>query len=119
MGGTVGTYRHARMGAANDDVDIIVACRNTDLVVGTMCGKHAIGAEHRNLAAQGHTRCHRHGVLLGDTHREESLGERILEEVHTHRSGNISPQANDTFVFLGRSQHAFAESLLGSFVSFV
>ena len=52
VGSTVGAYRHTCVGAADDDMNVVVTGRDTDLVVGPMGGKYAVGAKHRYLTAQ-------------------------------------------------------------------
>ena len=47
-----------------------------------------IEGHHGMQSAQGHTRCRGNGVLLGDAHIEETVGEFLLEFQQTGRSGH-------------------------------
>ena len=84
MGSAIRSYRDSSMGTTDDHVNVVIAGRNTDLIVGSMRRKHAVGAEHRYLAAQRHARRHRHSILFSDAHGEKAVGKRLLEEVHPH-----------------------------------
>ena len=84
MRGSVRPDRNTRMGTADDDMHIVVTHRDTNLVVGTMRRKNAVGAEHGNLAAQGQASGSCHGILLSDSHGEKPFGKSLGKEVHAY-----------------------------------
>ena len=119
VGGTIGADRYAGMSTANDDMHIVVTHRNTNLVVGTMCSKNAVGAKHGELSTQGQASRSCHGILLSDAHGEKTFGVCLRKEVHPHRIGDVGTQSDHPFILLSRSENSLAEACLCGFVAFI
>ena len=107
------------MGTTNDDMHVVVTHRDTNLVIGTMRGKHTVSAEYGYLPAERQSRSGGHCILLGNAHGEETLRIGLRKEVHPDRIGDVGTQTDHPIIFLSRSKNALAEARFGGFISFV